>query len=72
MRAVSQNCANCTAFDREHLVHHAVYSGTTRFPAAARCKAGPPPWHVVQDTDWCRAHVARPASAATLHEDNGA
>jgi hypothetical protein len=72
MCAVNRTCATCSAFDREHLVHHPIYHGQTRAPGMARCKAAPPPWPMVQDTDWCRAWALRPGATVITHEDNGA
>jgi hypothetical protein len=68
---VSRTCAECAAFDREHLIHHAQMLGDIRHPAVARCRRTPPPWQTVNDNDWCCAWQARPRPAA-LHEDNGA
>jgi hypothetical protein len=68
---MSRTCATCSAFDRAHLVHHAVVDGGQRHPAAARCKAAPPPWPVVLETDWCRAWALRPGAMTTLHQDDG-
>ena len=69
---MSENCANCAAFDREHLIHHQGYANGHRFPAVARCRKAPPPWPAVNDTDWCRSWERRPGAHVGLHQDDGA
>lgn len=64
-----RTCETCAAFNREHLILPVRIEGTVRFPSTAQCRRLPPPWPVVEDTDWCGQWSPRQPA---LHEDNGA
>lgn len=64
-----RTCASCAYFNRERLLTPVVVNAGTRFPATAQCRRTPPPWPVLQDTDWCGEHSPRPGAPASLQDD---